>query len=204
MSYLKNYIVQKIDENQTIKRLARYMTTTPTFNKGMTYDGRLINQPDLTDSLLKSVENDQQATVKEEVLSPHAFTEDVLDERRLTIYVHSPRSIFNLNAANNRPNYGTDELLGKHLFYVEIVYPIEYNALEPFGNERSMMIACEVLDMLDNLVVEGDIREQVGDCIFKVEGEITDLRLSKSGYMILTLPIWSTVAGIRHEDLSDY
>lgn len=180
------------------------MTTTPTFSKGMTYDGRLIIQPDLTDSLLKSAENDTQATIKEPVLSPHAFTEDVLEERRLTIYVHSPRSIFNLNAANNRPNYGTDELLGKHLFYVEIVYPIEYNAVEPYGQERALMIACEVLNMLDNLVIEGDIREFVGDCIFKVEGEITDLRLSKSGYMILTLPIWSTVAGIRYENVNDY
>lgn len=204
MSYLKNYIIKKIDENQNIKRLARYMTTTPTLNKGVTYDGRLINQPDLTDSLLTSTENDTQVSVRDSVLSPHAFTEEVLAERRLTIYVHSPRSIFNLNAANNRPNYGTDELLGKHLFYVEIVYPIEYNALEPFGQERSMRIACEVLDMLDSLVIEGEIREFVGDCIFKVEGEITDLRLSKSGYMILTIPIWTSVTGIRCEDASIY
>ena len=36
VSPLKNYIVGLIDNNQNIKRLCRYMTKTPTYNKGMT------------------------------------------------------------------------------------------------------------------------------------------------------------------------
>ena len=204
VSPLKNYIVSKIDNNQNIKRLCRYMTKTPTYNKGLTYDNKLIKQPDLNDSLLESVTTDESATVKEYVLSPYAFTEDVLAERRLTIYVHSPRSIFNINAANNRPNYGTDELLGKHLFLVEIVYPTEYNKIDPHGMERANLIACEILNEIDNLTTEGELAELVGECIFKVEGEITDLRLSKSGYMILTIPVWTTIAGVRTELELDY
>lgn len=204
VSPLKNYLVEKIDNNQNIKRLCRYMTKTPTYNKGMAYNGVLINQPDLSDSLLYPVKTDEQATVKEAVVIPYAFTEDVLAERRLTIYVHSPRSLFNINAASNRPNYGTDELMGKHLFLVEIVYPTEYNAIEPYGQERANLIACEVLNMVDNLTVEGELSQLVGECIFKVEGEITDLRLSKAGYMILSIPIWTTITGVRSDNLDHY
>lgn len=204
VSPLKNYIVQKIDNNQNIKRLCRYMTKTPTYNKGMTYDGQLIKQPDLVDSLLYPVKTDEHAIIKDYVLSPYAFTEDVLADRRLTIYVHSPRSVFNINAASNRPNYGLDELLGKHLFLVEIVYPTEYNQIDPYGQERANLIACEVLNMLDGLTVEGEIKEIVGECIFKVEGEITDLRLSKAGYMILSIPVWTTITGVRSDKVTDY
>ena len=204
VSPLKRYIVDKIDNNQNIKRLCRYMTKTPTYNKGMTYSNQLIKQPDLKDSLLYPVKTDKEATIQDYVLFPYAFTEDVLADKRLTIYVHSPRSLFNINAANNRPNYGLDELLGKHLFLVEVVYPTEYNEISPYGQERANLIACEILNMLDGLKVDDELQAIVGECVFKVEGEITDLRLSKAGYMILTIPIWTTVTGVRTDQITDH
>ena len=58
--------------------------------------------------------------------------------------------------------------------------------------------------MVDNLTVEGELSQLVGECIFKVEGEITDLRLSKAGYMILSIPIWTTITGVRSDNLDHY
>ena len=68
VSPLKNYIVGLIDNNQNIKRLCRSMTKTPTYNKGMTYDNQLIQQPDLVDSLLYPVKTDEQATVTDRIV----------------------------------------------------------------------------------------------------------------------------------------
>ena len=150
---IKNYIVQRINESQNVKRLCRYMTKTPLYKKGKDYAGKFINQPDLQDSLLTPTVNDVEAIIKDAVLVPYSFTEDVLDENRLTIYVHSPRSTFNPNVAAGRASYVTDSLLGKHLFMIEIVYPTSYNEIEPYGQERAFLIACEILDLLDNLII---------------------------------------------------
>lgn len=196
---LKNYIVRSIDENQNIKRLCRYYTRTPLLNKGRGYDSSLIKQPDLIDSLLHPVVNDKgvSSTARGQILYKTAFSGDVLDERQVSIYVHSPRSSFNPNMVSGRTNYGTDRLTGKHFFTIEIVYPTELNELDSLEQERATEIACEILDMLDEKYVDEHTSVYTGHCQFHVEGEFTDLRLSTSGYMVITIPIWVSVFSIR-------
>ncbi len=189
---IKNYIAKKIDDSQEIKRLARYMTVTPLMAKGKSYDGKMIVQEDLTDSLMGYAENDKGASIRDQVLYNYAFNEDVLEEKRLTIYVHSPRSTFNLNMANNNSYRGVDDYTGRHIFFVEVVYPIMYNEIQPFGNERAMSIACEIANLFDNLSIEEEL-EGVGFCELNIEGEVLDARLSTSGYMCVMIPIATTV-----------
>lgn len=192
---IKRYIIDKIDENQNIKRLCRYMTTTPLLNKGKTYDGKMIEQPDLVESLKSDAAESGIATISRQVIYAYPFTEDVIEKDRVTIYVYSPRTSINTSAVGNRRNY--DDYTGKHLFHIQIVYPIEYEEIEPYAEERSMSIACEIADMLDDLYIEGDAREIVGDIQFKIMGEITSQRLSTSGYAITTIPVWTDMFGMR-------
>ena len=203
VSHLKNYLIQRLDGSQTVKRLCRYLTTTPLLTRGYQYDGKLIQQPDLVDSLLYNTVKDQNASIKEETLIPYAFAETVLNDRKLSIFVHCPYSTFNLNAATGRGySSGNDDVTGKHRFMIEVIYPIEYDRLEPFGEERALLLGCEILNLIDSHWVEGDIREIVGDCQFKVQGEVSNLRLSTSGYMILSIPVWTSVlAGMTEQPL---
>lgn len=195
--YLKNYLVKKIDENQTIKRLCRYMTTTPLLNKGYSYDHRLIQQPDLVDSLLEPVVHDTQVSIKDPTLVPYAFSESVLNDRKLSIYVHCPYSSFSPNGSTGRSSLNGADVTGRHKFMIEIIYPIEYDRLEPFGEERANLIGCEILNLIDGQYVDEETRKKVGECQFRVQGEITNLRLSTSGYMVLSIPVLTSVIGLR-------
>lgn len=194
---IKNLIIDKIDENQNIKRLCRYMTTTPLLPKGKTYDGKIINQPDLTESLKVDVETKGEAFVSGTVIYPYGFTEDVVDRDRLTIYVYCPRTIL---STDSRKVYDdrTVSYIGNHLFYIDVVFPLEYNNIEPYGEERAYSIAYEILDMFDDLYIEDDYtRDIVGDIRFKVEGEILNKRLSVTNYAILSIPLYVPYTTVR-------
>ena len=184
VSPLKNYLVQQIDQNQTIRRLTRYLSTTPLMNRGLTYDGKRLNQPDLQDSLLKSVTTDTQASITKEVLIPYPFNEETIYEHQISLYVYSPRTSFPAPRLHS-----LNEDLGRHHFYIDIVYPIVYDAVEPFGQERSLLIACELLNLFDKAYVDESLEPVVGRCQFIVNGDITSLRLSKTGYMVTTIPL---------------
>ncbi len=192
ISPIKNYLIDSINNNQNIKRLCRYMTTTPLLNKGKTYDGEIVSQPDLVDSLLHPATKDTQATIKDTVLVPYAFSDDIVSEKKVSVYAYSPKTLIDTSYRGRH-----HDIVCRHLFVVEVVYPQEYDRIEPYGDERSNLIACEILNMFDNHYISGELRELVGDCQFKIEGEISDLRLSKAGYMITTIPIWVSFIGVR-------
>lgn len=193
---IKRYMIDKIDNNQNIKRLCRYMTTTPLLNRGKTYNGKMIAQPDLIESLKFDAENEKgEAIISKRVIYPHQFTEDVVDRDRVTIYVYSPRTTINLREVMVGRDH--QDITGQHLFNISIVYPLEYEEIEPYAEERSMAIACEIADMLDDLFIEGETREIVGDIQFKIKGEILTQRLATSGYAITTIPIWTEMFTMR-------
>lgn len=193
VSPVKNYIIDKIDNNQRIKRLSRYLTMTPLLNKGMSYNGSMLQQPDLMDSLKEKVVTDMLASVKEPILATYPFSEEILSEKKLKIYVYSPRT-----SVSNPYRGRNHDLVCEHLFVVEIVYPIEYDRIEPpYGQERANLIACEILNAFDGVAVDDELKELIGECEFEIFGDITNLRLSKAGYMITTIPITVSFIGIR-------
>ena len=197
---IKNYIIDALDSSQEIKRLCRYMTTTPLLPKGRTYDGKVVDQPDVEGSLKGDVEDKGSHFVNGTIIYPHSFSEDVIDHDRLTIYVHSPRTTINNQSVSGRRVDDVDDYTARHLFYVEIVYPLEYNNIEPYGEERAFAIAQEMADIIDDLYIEGDARGTIGDCLLRVEGEILNKRLSVTGYGILVIPVWTTTITTRIKD----
>ena len=96
-----------------------------------------------------------------------------------------------------------DNIVGKHFFSIDVIYPIEFNQLDSLYEERANSIACEIVDLLDETTVEGKIREFTGDCIIRLAGDVTDLRVGTSGYMGITIPFYVTVLGghVLEDDL---
>lgn len=199
---LKNFIIKLIDGNQDVKRLSRYYSRTPLLNRGVGYDGGKIVQPELVDSLTIPVVNDKNVseTAKSRILFSYAFSGDVLAERQISIYVYCHKTSYNTNIINNRTKYGIDEIVGKHFFNIDIVYPLEFNELDSINEERANQIACKITDMIDGVYVDDETREFTGDCQFCIAGDITDLRLQTSGYMVMTIPVYVQVFG-GHVDI---
>lgn len=193
---LKLYMMELIDNSQKIKRLSRYYTRTPLLNKGVGYNGDKISQPDLMDSLTHPIQNDSVSeTADGKILHGYAFSGQVLSNRQVSIYVHCHKSTFNPNMVTGRLSYGVDNIVGKHFFDIDIIYPIEFNELDSLYEERANSIACEIVDLLDNKVVEGRVQEFTGDCTIHLAGEVSDVRVGTSGYMGLTIPFYVTVLG---------
>lgn len=193
---LKLYMVDLIDSSQKIKRLSRYYTRTPLLNRGISYNGHKINQPDLKDSLTSPVVSDSVSeTADGRILFDYAFSGEVLSEKQIGIYVYCYKSAFNPNMVSGRLSYGVDNVVGKHFFYVDIIYPIEFNSLDNLYEERAHSIACEIVDLLDEKAVEGQVRDFTGDCTFSLAGEVSDSRVGTSGYMGLRIPFYVTVLG---------
>lgn len=188
---LRNYIARSIDNNQNIRRYCRYHTKTPLLNKGMGYDGKMYKQADLKDSLFNIVTTDEYVsqTAGGQVIYKSAFGGDVLADRQITIYIHCPSSTFNPNIGTSNSRYGAEKVIGHHFFEINIVYPNEINELDSVEQERAIEIVNEIIDMLDGQGVDEYTKEFTGDCIFSVEGNMTDLRLGNSGYMVITIPV---------------
>lgn len=193
---IKNYMCKKIDEVQEIKRLCRYINSlSPLDEKGITYADTIIDQPDLKDSLMEVAKRDKHLSEngKEKVIIPYNWSTSILNERQMNIYVYHPITTFSPYAARNGSS-----IIGEHTFVVDIVYPLEMNALID-GNERALSIACYILDMFDDCEIDDpETVEKVGNLKFEIkEDSIIDDRLGSTRYGCLSIPFRVATIGKR-------
>lgn len=179
ISDIKKDIINKICnldsiEGQELARLVRYLTKTPLWNKGLTETDKIVLQPDLKISIDKILKEDEDvnANSRGNILIPYAFSEELLKEEKILIFIQSPRGIFKNH-------------LGQYQFVLRIAYMDSLNALEPYGDERSLEIASRICDMFDETYtdIEKEIDNEVKKINYKYTVEETiDFKLSKQGY----------------------
>ena len=186
---IKNIIVDIIDNNQNIKRACRYITSkTPFFTKGITYDDKKVNQPDIEGSLKEDLADskDVYATCREKILIPYAFDKELLKEDKMLIFVESPRS--RIKSGNN---------MVEHEFWVTVAVDTKYNKLEPYGSERAMEVLCYLLDDIENKYLEDEYREDLGVLKFEVDGDRLTQKISDKGFIATSIPIVVKTSGMR-------
>ena len=156
VNFLTNFIVNKIDENQEIKRFVLYGTNNPLGNKSCDLNKNLITQPDITKSLLE-----------ENVLFNNPFNESILDEEKVCYIFVYPYSA----------NYKKNDI-GDLEFVVNILSPSEYNNLTR-GDKRIFEISYRIEDLLDQYVIKSDEGNlEVGNVMFELTAS-SYTRLSK-------------------------
>lgn len=159
---------------QELTRLCRYLTKTPLWNKGKTETGEFIKQPDLELPLSKELKNNEDinANSRNKILIPYAFSEDLLKEESILIFIQCPRGIFKNH-------------IGKYQYAIRIAYMMESNILEPYGDERVLEIASRICDMFDGTYtnIEKEVDGEIKRIQYKYEiDETSDYKLSKQGY----------------------
>lgn len=156
VNFLTNYIVNKIDENQEIKRFMLYGTNNPLGNKSCDLNKNLITQPDITKSLLD-----------ENVLFNNPFNESILDEEKVCYIFVYPYSA----------NYKKNDI-GDLEFVVNILSPSEYNNLTR-GDKRIFEISYRIEDLLDQYIIKSDEGNlEIGNVMFELTAS-SYTRLSK-------------------------
>lgn len=174
---IKNYICQKIDNDQKIKRLCRYLTLTPLSKKGILYDNSdtLLTQPDLVDSLIKeSTEGNSNG----KILIPYSFNEGIITEQQVFIFVH---------------NYSNDynSRIGDNTFIIDILVPVNYDQIDPYSEQRLYLIVNRIIELFDDTRTDNEYVETLGLLDFKVGGRSNEYRLSKT-QNIVGYPIFIT------------
>ena len=169
---IRKYMLDAIDNDQAIRRLMRYFTTTPLSKKGVTYDGNMINQPDLKTSL--KVDTDEG----EMCLYTGMFDPDMETVYKNYIFIQ------------HYDTYTYDDVMQTTNFNIYILVDDKYNPLKNYGEERIYEIADRIAQLLDGHTIENDeIIDEIGNVKFNIKGRISEVRLSKTKTMnLLAIP----------------
>ena len=192
--YIVEYLMKVID-CQEIRRLCRYYTLDPLADEAFDYDGNLIEQPDLMDSLEHKVVRDKVSKGAEDaILIPETFSNAIINYNKMQICVYPYEITFSERASR----YGTSTF-GYMTFHIDIMYPMQLNKLSDHM-QRAWSIACIIMDAIDDkTVLDEEIYRHTGDIKFEFkENMATNYKLApNSDMVILTVPIAVTVNGLR-------
>ena len=192
--YIVEYLMKVID-CQEIRRLCRYYTLDPLADEAFDYDGNLIEQPDLIDSLEHKVVRDKVSKGAEDaILIPETFSNAIINYNKMQICVYPYEITFSERASR----YGTSTF-GYMTFHIDIIYPMQLNKLSDYM-QRAWSIACIIMDAIDDkTVLDEEIYRHTGDIKFEFkENMATNYKLApNSDMVILTVPIAVTVNGLR-------
>lgn len=192
--FIEDYLCQVID-CQEIRRLVRYVTLDPLADFALDYDNNIIEQPDLQDSLLEIVVNDNVSPGAEGVaLDNHMFTTDVMDTSKVLIFVYCSDIVFSEGASK----FGSSSM-GYQLFTIDIVYPISIDKLCN-GLKRSWAIATVICDKIDQMsIVEPEYVSKVGNVKFEFkEQRASNKKLApNTDLAVLTIPFVVSVPSGR-------
>lgn len=178
---IKRYIIRRINTNQDIVRLCRYLTKTPLIKYGETYNGECVNQIDLECGLLERLDDSRnkdgqylyfpEIQSREEILIPYAFNDGLMTKEQLFIFVSNSSASFSEYAST-----------GKYVFEVLITYAPTYNILEPLGEERSVEIMDKICEMFDSMFNDEESQENIGEVMFRIKS-FNEVKVSTNGAM---------------------
>ena len=192
--YIVEYLMKVID-CQEIRRLCRYYTLDPLAEEALDYNGQLVKQPDLVDSLEHKVIRDKvSAGAEDAILIPETFSNAIINYNKMQICVYPYEITFSERASR----YGTSTF-GYMTFHIDIIYPMQLNKLADHM-QRAWSIACIIMDAIDDkTVLDEEIYRHTGDVKFEFkENMATNYKLApNSDMVILTVPIAVTVNGLR-------
>ena len=156
--YIVEYLMKVID-CQEIRRLCRYYTLDPLADEAFDYDGNLIEQPDLIDSLEHKVVRDKVSKGAEDaILIPETFSNAIINYNKMQICVYPYEITFSERASR----YGTSTF-GYMTFHIDIIYPMQLNKLSDYM-QRAWSIACIIMDAIDDkTVLDEEIYRHTGD-----------------------------------------
>ena len=192
--YIVEYLMKVID-CQEIRRLCRYYTLDPLAEEAFDYNGNLVDQPDLNDSLeFKVVRDKVSAGAEDPILIAETFSNAIINYNKMQICVYPYEITFSERASR----YGTSTF-GYMTFHIDIIYPMQLNKLADHM-QRAWSIACIIMDAIDDkTVLDEELHKHTGDIKFEFkENMATNYKLApNSDMVILTVPIAVTVNGLR-------
>lgn len=192
--YIVDYFMKVLD-CQEIRRLCRYLTLDPLAEEAMDYNGNIVQQPDLKDSLEKKAVRDKVSRGTEDpILFAETFSNTIVSDNKIMIYVYP----YEISFSERAMHYGTSTM-GFMVFHIDIVYPVSLNRLGDHL-QRAWSIASILMDVVDEkTVLDPDLYEHTGEVKFEFKDNMaTNRKLAPNSDMaILNIPITVSVPSLR-------
>ena len=192
--YIVDYFMKVLD-CQEIRRLCRYLTLDPLAEEAMDYNGNIVQQPDLKDSLEKKAVRDKVSRGTEDpILFAETFSNTIVSDNKIMIYVYP----YEISFSERAMHYGTSTM-GFMVFHIDIVYPVSLNRLGDHL-QRAWSIASILMDVVDEkTVLDPELYEHTGEVKFEFKDNMaTNRKLAPNSDMaILNIPITVSVPGLR-------
>ena len=168
---LSSYVAHRLDNNQNIKRYLCYPTLNPLGDEGLKLNSEIIQQPNITESLL------------DKNIFDSMFNESMEELHESQIYIHTYKG-------------RSDGEWGEIYIAINILIPLTYEKLANFGEKRSFAIATEIEDMFQDICVAKDnsekhLIEKLGNLKFKIM-QFDNGRLTKTNNVVLNTVILKT------------
>ena len=168
---LSGYVAHRLDNNQNIKRYLYYQTLNPLGDEGLKLNSEIIQQPNITESLL------------DKNIFDSMFNESMEELHESQIYIHTYKG-------------RSDGEWGEIYIAINILIPLTYEKLANFGDKRSFAIATEIADMFQDICVAKDnadkyLIEKLGNLKFKII-QFDNGRLSKPNNVLVNTLIFQT------------
>jgi hypothetical protein len=185
---IKKYLIDRINSNQDIVRCCRYLTKTPLLEMGINYNDEVVEQPDLDCGLLENLgenrnkdgeyEEYKNVESRNKILIPYASDNRLMTKDQLFIFV-----------SNSYIYSNTYKSTSEYTFDIVVTYSSTYNILEPYGDERSLVIIDRICNMFDEMYPEkSEYAEDVGDFKFFVRS-IDEQKIGANGTMVRTIKL---------------
>lgn len=192
--YIVDYFMKVLD-CQEIRRLCRYLTLDPLAEEAMDYNGNIVQQPDLKDSLEKKAVRDKVSRGTEDpILFAETFSNTIVSDNKIMIYVYP----YEISFSERAMHYGTSTM-GFMVFHIDIVYPVSLNRLGDHL-QRAWSIASILMDVIDEkTVLDPELYEHTGEVKFEFKDNMaTNRKLAPNSDMaILNIPITVSVPSLR-------
>lgn len=126
---IENDIVDIIDGNQSIKRYIKYLTDNPLGSRGKLANGKLIDQPDITESLIGNDKN----------IIPSLYREDCLEYETCLIFIYSHKGDL------------SSKTIGEFFINIDVLVPTAKDIMSDLREKRTFAIANEICNSLDDI-----------------------------------------------------
>lgn len=183
--YIVNMVIEKIDNNQYIKRFMRYNSDNPLMKKYIK-DDKTILQPNLKNSLtidtneIKDI--NKKPTLNRRCLYRWGFNSKIETNEQNYIFVENHQITF------NNINKMATMFLNISIIIPDVYLELKDNESD-FKITRNRIIAHTIDNMLDEYTVDNEFSEQLGNIKFQLT-DYSESRLSRDSNKIISTLVY--------------
>lgn len=194
MDRVLNLIVEAINGDEETKRLLLFLTTQPLATKSVDYNNNVLYQNDvpikLTCPVSYKVSKDGVLPVvprtSDQILFPYPSEDSKITSNYCTMFVYN--WIYSIGS----------KLIDTERFKIDILIPLAYLPLHPYGENRLHKIMERLAYLFDKVELDDESKAELGDLKFQLVGNCVEEKINKTNDIIITsLYVETQLVGAR-------